>query len=142
MQCKKSNKINIFYTSSLSTISTHVVLEIMGSCITSEVSSEVEIVVRVEVLVMDSFDVIRVTGACDVNLAPVDQFLKLIYIVFFMAWRGGHRPWSGGRVMAVCRGCLLLVVVCCRAVVHAGMTNAPVMSNVCSLCQMCASFTK
>jgi hypothetical protein len=28
-----------------------------------------------EVLLADFIDVIRVTGACDVNLAPVDQFL-------------------------------------------------------------------
>ena len=42
----------------------------------------------------------------------------------------GDLPWSGGRVMAVCCGCFLLVVVCCSVVVHVGMTNAPVMSYV------------
>jgi len=44
--------------------------------------------------------------------------------------------------MAVCCGCLLFVVGCCGVVVHAGMTNAPVTSYVCSLYQMRASFTK
>ena len=75
MQCKKSSKINIFYTSSLSTISAQVVLKITGSCVTSEVALKVESVTWAEVLVADSIDVIRVTGACDVDLAPVDQFL-------------------------------------------------------------------
>ena len=51
------------------------VLEITGSCVTSEVASKVMTVAWAEVLVADSIDVIRVTGACDVDLAPVDQFL-------------------------------------------------------------------
>ena len=51
------------------------VLEITGSCVTSEVASKVMIVAWGEVLLADFIDVIRVTGACDVNLAPVDQFL-------------------------------------------------------------------
>ena len=51
------------------------VLEITGSCVTSEVASKVMTVVRAEVLVADSINVIRVTGACDVDLAPVDEFL-------------------------------------------------------------------
>jgi hypothetical protein len=75
MQCKKSSKINIFYTSLLSTISAQVVLEITGSCVTSEVASKVTIVTRAEVLLADFIDVIRVTGACDVDLAPIDQLL-------------------------------------------------------------------
>ena len=75
MQCKKSSKINIFNTSSLSTISAQVVLEITGSCVTSEVASKVMNVAWAEVLVADSIDVICVTGACDVDLAPVDEFL-------------------------------------------------------------------
>jgi len=44
-------------------ISGQVVLEITGSCVTSEVASKVENVAWVEVLVADSIDVIRVTGA-------------------------------------------------------------------------------
>jgi hypothetical protein len=75
MQCNKSSKIDIFCTSSLSTISAQVVLEITGSCVTSEVASKVESVTWAEVLMADSIDVIRVTGAFDVDLAPVDQFL-------------------------------------------------------------------
>jgi len=59
----------------LSTISAQVVLEITGSRVTLEVASKVMTVSRAEVLVADSIDVIRVTGACDVNLAPVDEFL-------------------------------------------------------------------
>jgi hypothetical protein len=75
MQCNKSSKIDIFCTSSLSTISAQVVLEITGSCVTSEVASKVESVTWAEVLMADSIDVIRVTGAFDVDLVPVDQFL-------------------------------------------------------------------
>jgi hypothetical protein len=75
MQCNKSSKIDIFCTSLLSTISAQVVLEITGSCVTSEVASKVESVTWAEVLMADSIDVIRVTGAFDVDLAPVDQFL-------------------------------------------------------------------
>jgi hypothetical protein len=63
MQCKKSSKINIFYTSSLSTISAQVVLKITGSCLTSEFASKVMIVAWAEVLRADFINVIRVTGA-------------------------------------------------------------------------------
>ena len=76
MQYKiKAIKSTIYTSSLLSTISAQVVLEITGSCVTSEVASKVESVALAEVLVADSIDVIRVTGACDVDLAPVDQFL-------------------------------------------------------------------
>ena len=75
MQCKKSSKINIFYTSLLSTISAQVVLEIMGSCVTSELASKVMTVAWTEVLGSGSIYVVCVTGACDVNLAPVHEFL-------------------------------------------------------------------
>ncbi len=76
MQCKKSSKINIIYTSLLSTISAQVVLlEITRSCVTSEVVLKVMIVSWAEVLVADSIDVVCVTSACDVDLVPVDQFL-------------------------------------------------------------------
>jgi hypothetical protein len=73
----KIKAINKQYNTSslLSTISAQVVLEITGSCVTSEVASKVESVTWAEVLMADSIDVIRVTGACDVDLAPVDQFL-------------------------------------------------------------------
>ena len=40
-----------------------------------EVASKVESVAWAEVLVVDSNDVIRVTSACDVDLALIDQFL-------------------------------------------------------------------
>ena len=56
-------------------ISAQVVLEIMGSRVTLEVASKVMTVAWVEVLLADSINVIRVTGACDVDLAPVDEFL-------------------------------------------------------------------
>ena len=76
MQYKiKAIKSTIYTSSLLSTISAQVVLEIMGSCITSVVASKVMTVAWAEVLVADSIDVIRVTGACDVDLAPVDEFL-------------------------------------------------------------------
>ena len=76
MQYKiKAIKLTIYTSSLLLTISTQVVLEIMGSCITSEVASKVMTVAWVEVLLADSINVIRVTGACDVDLAPVDEFL-------------------------------------------------------------------
>ncbi len=76
MQYKiKAIKSTIYTSSLLSTISAQVVLEITGSCVTSEVASKVMTVARAEVLVADSIDVIRVTGACDVNLAPVDEVL-------------------------------------------------------------------
>ncbi len=76
MQYKtKAIKLTIYTSSLLSTISTQVVLEIMGSCITLEVASKVMTVAWAEVLLADSINVIRVTGACDVDLAPVDEFL-------------------------------------------------------------------
>jgi hypothetical protein len=76
MQYKiKAIKSTIYTSLLLSTISAQVVLEIMGSCITSEVASKVMTVAWAEVLVADSIDVIHVTGACDVDLAPVDEFL-------------------------------------------------------------------
>ncbi len=56
-------------------ISAQVVLEITGSCVTLVIASKVENVAWAEVLVVDSIDVIHDTGACDVDLAPVDQFL-------------------------------------------------------------------
>ena len=60
----------------LSTISPQVILEITGSCVTSEVVSKVITVAWAEVLVSDSiYVVVCVTGARDVNLAPVDEFL-------------------------------------------------------------------
>ena len=62
-------------SSLLSTISAQVVLEITGSCVTSEVASKVMTVAWAEVLLADSIYVIRVTSACDVDLAPVDEFL-------------------------------------------------------------------
>ena len=71
----KAIKSTIYTSSLLSTISAQVVLEITGSCVTSEVVSKVITVAWAEVLVADSIDVIRVTGACDVDLAPVDEFL-------------------------------------------------------------------
>ena len=76
MQYKiKAIKLTIYTSSLLSTISTQVVLEIMGSCITLEVASKVMTVAWVELLLADSINVIRVTGSCDVDLAPVDEFL-------------------------------------------------------------------
>ena len=51
------------------------VLEITRSCVTLEVASKVMFVSWAEVLVVDSINVVCVTGACDVDLAPVDQFL-------------------------------------------------------------------
>jgi hypothetical protein len=46
-------------------------------------------------------------------------------------------------MIVVCCDCLFLVVcVAACVVVRAGMTNAPVISYVCSLYQMRASFTK
>ena len=61
----------------LLTISAQVVLEVTGkgSCIASEVAPKVMTVAWAEVLVSDSIYVVCVTGACDVNLAPVDEFL-------------------------------------------------------------------
>ena len=76
MQYKiKAIKLTIYTSSLLSTISTQVVHEIMGSYVTSEVASKVMTVAWAEVLLADSIYVIRVTSACDVDLAPVDEFL-------------------------------------------------------------------
>jgi len=72
---KNSSKINNIIPSYLSMISAQVVLEITGSCVTLVIASKVENVAWAEVLVVDSIDVIHDTGACDVDLAPVDQFL-------------------------------------------------------------------
>ncbi len=56
---------------------------------------------------------------------------------------GGASAMVGGRVIVVCCGCLFLVVcVAACVVVRVGMTIAPVMSYVCSLYQMRASFPK
>jgi len=57
-------------------------------------------------------DVIRVTGACDVNFALANQFLVLIFIVSSPGLdRGGHWPWSGGRVTCVLWFLLLRVAM-------------------------------
>jgi hypothetical protein len=71
----KAIKSTIHTSSLLSTISAQVVLEIMGSCVTSKVASKVMTVAWAEVLVADSIDVILVTGVCDVDVASVDEFL-------------------------------------------------------------------
>jgi len=64
MQYKiKAIKSTIYTSLLLSTISAQVVLEITGSCVTSEVAPKVKSIAWAEVLVADSIDVICVTGA-------------------------------------------------------------------------------
>jgi hypothetical protein len=74
MQCKNAVKSTFLYLFALDDIRSGVFLEITGSCITSEVASKVMTVAWAEVLLADSIHVTHVTGACDVDLAPVDEF--------------------------------------------------------------------
>ena len=69
---------------------------------------------------------------------PVRRLCSRSLLLFSQGLTGGHQPWSGGRVvMAV----LWLFFGWC-VVVRAGIVPRAVTSYVCSLYQMCASFTK
>jgi hypothetical protein len=73
----KNNQQNQQNSTSLSllTITAQVVLKITQSSVISEVAPKVERVAWAEVLVVDSINVFRVTNACDVDLAHINQLL-------------------------------------------------------------------
>jgi hypothetical protein len=59
-----------------------VILEFTGLRVGMEVATEVVVLMQPKILVPDTVDVVSVGGLGDVNLALVDQFLEMFFVIF------------------------------------------------------------
>jgi hypothetical protein len=77
-------------------VTAQVIFKFTRSRVRAEVATEVVVVARLKILVPDTVDVVSVGSISDVNLALVDQFLEMFFVLFSPGLDGGGigHGWS------------------------------------------------